>query len=154
MPLWTLDFHPDGHLLASGGYDGAVKIWDAATGECVTALDGFNGKVMSVKFSQDGTLLAISCESIVQIWDLATQTSIRTLAGHTKLIFSSTFDPTRPEILVSAGDDGTIREWNITTGECLQVLRPDRIYEGMNIAGAIGFSEGQRATLKSLGAVE
>ena len=34
------------------------------------------------------------------------------------------------------------------------ILRPDRIYEGMNIAGAIGFTEGQRATLKALGAVE
>jgi WD40 repeat protein len=154
MPLWTLDFHPDGHLIASGGHDGTVKLWDTATGECVKALDGFNGKVMSVNFSQNGTLLAISCESIVQIWDLATQTPIRTLTGHTKLIYSSTFDPSRPNILVSAGDDGTIREWNITTGECLQVLRPDRIYEGMNIAGAIGFSEGQRATLKGLGAVD
>jgi WD40 repeat protein len=154
MPLWTLDFHPAGHTIASGGHDGIVKLWDTATGKCLKAIEIFNGKVMSVKFSQDGTLLAISCESIVQIWDLATQTCIQTLAGHTKLIYSLTFDPARPQILVSAGDDGTIREWNITTGECLQVLRPDRIYEGMNIAGAIGFSEGQRATLKALGAVD
>jgi WD40 repeat protein len=154
MPLWTLDFHPNGRFLVSGGHDGAVKLWDAKTGKCLKAVDGFKGKMMSVNFSQDGTLLAISCESIVQIWDLATQRCIQTLAGHTKLIYSSTFDPARPEILVSAGDDGTIREWNVTTGECLQVLRPDRIYEGMNIAGAIGFSEAQRTTLKSLGAVE
>jgi hypothetical protein len=27
-------------------------------------------------------------------------------------------------------------------------------FEGMNIAGAIGFYEGQRATLKALGALE
>jgi WD40 repeat protein len=154
MALWTIDFHPDGHIIVSGGHDGTVKLWDTVTGECIKVLDIFNGKVMSVNFSQDGTLLAISCESIVQIWDLATQTCIRTLTGHTKLIYSLTFDPARPQILVSAGDDGTIREWNITTGECLQVLRPDRIYEGMNIAGAIGFTEGQRATIEALGAVE
>jgi WD40 repeat protein len=154
MPLWTLDFHPAGHTIASGGHDGIVKLWDTATGECIQVMEIFNGKVMSVNFSQDGNLLAISCESIVQIWDLATQTCIQTLTGHTKLIYSLTFDPARQQILVSAGDDGTIREWNVTTGECLQVLRPDRIYEGMNIAGAIGFSEGQRATLRALGAVE
>jgi WD40 repeat protein len=154
MSLWTLDFHRDGNLIASGSHDGAVKLWNVATGECVKVLDGLNGKVMSVNFSQDGTLLAISCESIVQIWDLATQTCIRTLIGHIKLIYSSTFNPARPQILVSAGDDGTIREWNVSTGECLQVLRPDRIYEGMNIAGAIGFTEGQRATIEALGAVE
>jgi WD40 repeat protein len=154
MPLWTLDFHPDGHIIASGAHDGKAKLWDTATGECIKEIEVLNGKVMSVNFNQAGTLLAICCESIVQIWDLVTQTPIQTLLGHTKLIYSSTFDPARPQIFVSAGDDGTIREWNVTTGECLQVLRPDRIYEGMNIAGAIGITQSQRATLKALGAVE
>ena len=141
-------------LFRSGGHDGAVKLWDLDTGDCWMALAGLGSKVMSVKFSPDGNLLAIASDFTIQIWDLATQKCIQTLTGHTKLIYTIAFDPNAPLSLVSAGDDGTIRHWNIETGECIQVLRPDRIYEGMNIAGAIGFTEGQRATLKALGALE
>ena len=31
---------PDGKTLASGGKDGAVKVWDAKTGKCESTLDG------------------------------------------------------------------------------------------------------------------
>jgi hypothetical protein len=33
-------------------------------------------------------------------------------------------------------------------------LRPDRLYEGMNITGVTGLTEAQKATLKQLGAIE
>jgi len=44
--------------------------------------------------------------------------------------------------------------WNIETGECLKILHPARLYEGMNIQAATGLSNGQKAVLKQLGAVE
>jgi WD40 repeat protein len=57
-------------------------------------------------------------------------------------------------MLVSASYDETIRYWDLTTGECFKILRPDRLYEGMNITGMMGLTEGQRVTLKALGAVD
>lgn len=48
----------------------------------------------------------------------------------------------------------TIRLWNPNTGKCLRVLRPERIYESMNITGATGITSAQQATLKGLGAIE
>jgi transcriptional regulator with XRE-family HTH domain len=39
-------------------------------------------------------------------------------------------------------------------GECLQTLRADRPYERMNITGATGLTEAQKASLRALGAVE
>jgi hypothetical protein len=53
-----------------------------------------------------------------------------------------------------AGSDGTIKLWDIHTGECLRTLRPPRPYEGMNITGATGLTDAQRETLKQLGAIE
>ena len=47
-----------------------------------------------------------------------------------------------------------IRFWNVETGECLKILCPDRVYEGMNIQEVTGLSNGQKAVLKQLGAVE
>jgi hypothetical protein len=41
----------------------------------------------------------------------------------------------------------------VETGQCLNILRAARIYEGMNITGAIGLTQAQQVTLKALGAV-
>lgn len=39
-------------------------------------------------------------------------------------------------------------------GRCLKTLRADRPYEGMNITGVTGVTEAQKASLKTLGALE
>jgi DNA-binding CsgD family transcriptional regulator len=50
--------------------------------------------------------------------------------------------------------DGTVRLWNTDTGTCVQTLVPPGPYAGMNIAGATGLSDMQRAALQALGAEE
>jgi WD40 repeat protein len=57
-------------------------------------------------------------------------------------------------MVVSGSIDGTIKLWDIHTGECIRTLRPPRPYEGMNITGATGLTDAQRETLKQLGAIE
>ena len=58
------------------------------------------------------------------------------------------------EILVSGGEDGTIRLWNVQTGEQLKTLQPERPYERTNISGITGLTDAQKASLQALGAVE
>jgi WD40 repeat protein len=53
-----LAFSPDGKLLATGGANGSVRLWDAATGKVVTDLKGSQGRVASLAFSANGKLLA------------------------------------------------------------------------------------------------
>ncbi|KAL2193977.1 hypothetical protein P885DRAFT_80752, partial [Corynascus similis CBS 632.67] len=49
------------------------KIWDPATGECVSTLQGHSDLAYSVAWSQDGSRLAsASDDETVKIWDLAT----------------------------------------------------------------------------------
>jgi len=57
-------------------------------------------------------------------------------------------------MLASCGDDGAIRLWDLESGELLQTLRRDRLYERLNITGIRALAEAQKAALRALGAFE
>ena len=69
--VWDLAFSPDGSRLATAGQDGAVQIWDPATGERLLVLRGHRALVSSVVFSPDGSRLAsVGAEGTVRVWAL------------------------------------------------------------------------------------
>ncbi|MQC27248.1 MAG: hypothetical protein DWG76_07355 [Chloroflexi bacterium] len=66
----SMDFSPNGELLASGGRDGELKIWDVSTGEELAAFF-LEGGIRRVLFSRDGSLLAASTlQGPIRVWAL------------------------------------------------------------------------------------
>lgn len=76
-----------------------------------------------------------------------------TCEEHRQTVWSVACCP-KGEIFVSGGDDQTIKLWEIKTGKCLNTMRLDRPYEGLNITGTTGLTSAQKVALKALGAVE
>lgn len=69
----ALSVSPDGSLLASGGNDRMVRIWETATGKLVRELAGHTGHVYSLGFHPDGkTILSGDLLGAIKQWDLAT----------------------------------------------------------------------------------
>jgi WD40 repeat protein len=61
---------PNGRMIATGGFDGTVVVWDAATGHRLT--DGPRGSgAVSVAFSADGRRLIATAKDRFRIWDVA-----------------------------------------------------------------------------------
>jgi WD40 repeat protein len=130
QPLWKvsdaasyddLDFSPDGRFLGSCGYDSMVRLWDVATGDPVSVLEGHGERVRAVDFSHDGGQIASASEdSTSRIWDVASGKTLIKL-DHPDKVWAVSFSCDR--VVVATGcEDGKVRLWNATTGELLQEL--------------------------------
>jgi len=127
----VLAFSPDGNLIASGGNDGEVFVWDVKTGKMIKKLDA-EDIVLGLVFSPDGkTLIAgLSTKEEFDIWNTDTWGLQKTFPGDQAYGLAISADGSK---IVSAG--GGISEanlWDFKTGKLLFKLVKDT--DGMALA--------------------
>jgi WD40 repeat protein/serine/threonine protein kinase len=103
-------FSPDGRRLVSGGFDGTVRVWDAATRQELHRLSA-GSRVFGVAFHPDGRRVAAATEDgLVRVWDPGAGGEPVVLRGHDGPARAVAFSPDGRH-LASGGDDATVRLW-------------------------------------------
>uniref|UniRef100_A0AAQ5ZP11 Autophagy-related protein 16 domain-containing protein n=1 Tax=Amphiprion ocellaris TaxID=80972 RepID=A0AAQ5ZP11_AMPOC len=114
-------FSPGSRLLATGGMDRRVKLWEVVAGES-GALTGSNAGITSIEFDSAGSyLLAASNDFASRIWTVDDYRLRHTLTGHSGKVLSARFllDNAR---IVSGSYDRTLKLWDLRSKVCMKTV--------------------------------
>ncbi|XP_071989897.1 protein Atg16l2 isoform X2 [Engystomops pustulosus] len=121
--IHAVRFSPRSNMVATGGADRVVKIWDIVGGrlQCQQILHGSNGGITSIEFDSAGTqVLAASYDGSAHLWILDTKSSDK-MTGHTAKVTAARFKMS-PSRAVTCSMDRTVREWDLQKAACLRCI--------------------------------
>lgn len=126
----SAEFTPDGKLLASGGQDSLIRIWNPETGVPMetlrpqATLDDTQEAVLAIAHSPNGQYVVTTHEDgSLRLREAASGQLLRVLEGHEDIVSTVAFSPDS-RILATGSYDQMVKLWNIETG------KPIRDFEG------------------------
>ncbi|MEG4489101.1 serine/threonine-protein kinase [Microcoleus sp. D2_18a_B4] len=122
----TLAVSPNSSILASGGGDNNVILWDLKTGRRMRTIPAHKAAVKAIAFSRDGqTLASGSDDKTIRLWNVRTGSRLRTLSGHAGGVNAIAVSRDG-KTLASGSEDKTVRLWNLGTGEVRRIITGHR----------------------------
>jgi WD40 repeat protein len=115
-PVIHAAWSSDGRWFATGGEDGALRIWEHPTGRQLTVVAAHASRINWVECSHDGRLLVTAGEDEeLNLWKCDEFRHVATLTGHATAVTCAAFS--RDDQSIFSGDDlGILRRWNVPDG--------------------------------------
>ncbi|XP_021062630.1 autophagy-related protein 16-2 isoform X1 [Mus pahari] len=117
-------FGPNSSLLATGGADRLIHLWNVVGGRLETnqTLEGAGGSITSVDFDPSGSqVLAATYNQAAQLWKVGETQSKETLSGHKDKVTAAKFKLTRHQA-VTGSRDRTVKEWDLGRAYCSRTI--------------------------------
>lgn len=124
----AVGFNFNGTLALTGGYDGAVRIWQVATGELLHTLEGPEDVEWAQWHSKGNAVIAGSRDGTIWMWLTHNGQCVHVFAGHDGGVTAGTFTKDG-KMICTGGEDGTVRQWMPKTGQCRHVYAQGDAHE-------------------------
>jgi WD40 repeat protein len=165
-------FSPDGQVLATGGLDATIRLWDVKTPQLLApfypglhggragvrasapSLRGHTGTVLSVAFSPDGKYMASAGgEGTVRLWDTKTLQALgQPLQGQEGAAMIAVFIPDNKRLI--AVSERAIHRWSLPGREALGILRLNQALSLSQTSVALRSDGLQLALLRADGTIQ
>ncbi|KLJ05848.1 hypothetical protein EMPG_10737 [Blastomyces silverae] len=119
-----------GSILASGGPECVVRVWDHRSGKLVTKFVGHTDNVRDILINQDGdTIMTASSDQTVKIWSMTAGRCMHTLTMHNDSVWSLYSDHPQLSVFYSSDRSGLVaktdsrRAADFDQGVCVAALQ-------------------------------
>jgi WD40 repeat protein len=109
--------------------DGTATIWnvdDLNEPKLLTLLRGHDRKLTSISFDAEGKfVVSSSADGTARVWEAHSGRSLNVLRGHSGWVKTAVFSPRKATVVITAGDDGTVRRY--TCDACLKIDKLEKL---------------------------
>ncbi len=116
-------YSSDGVVVATGGEDGSIKLWNTSSGFCYCTLKSHTAPITACVFSNSSVVLSSSLDGTVRAHDLHRYRNFRTYTSPTPCQFTSlAVDPSGEVVVAGTMDPFHIYTWSMQNGKLLDIL--------------------------------
>ncbi|XP_071538855.1 autophagy-related protein 16 isoform X2 [Panulirus ornatus] len=116
-------FSPQGRILATGGVDRKLKLWDInRLVEPKGLLTGSNAGVTAIDFdAEESLILGASSDFASRVWTVVDHRLRHTLTGHSGKVMAARFLSESAKV-VTGSHDRTLKIWDLRSRSCIRTI--------------------------------
>jgi pleiotropic regulator 1 len=105
----------------TGSHDSTIRLWDLVAGKTCGTLTNHKKSVRALVHAPNESTFVSGAPDNLKHWRLPDAAFLKNFSGHNTIV--NCLATNRDDVLVSGGDDGSLRMWDWKSGYCFQEIK-------------------------------